>query len=304
MTSTTAPPQLPVRFPAISTVGALRRWVVGSLVMNMLIVVTGAVVRLTSSGLGCPTWPRCDATSYVPQAALGVHGVIEFANRMLTFVLILLAAGTAVTAFRVARAAAGSVTRVPWLAVAVGVGIVLQGVVGGITVLTGLNPWIVALHMVLSVVLISVCVVMLHAVYDIAPVVVSTRVRALVLAIAAATVVVILLGTTVTGAGPNSGAGGASRNGLDPVLATRVHAGAVWILLALTVAAFVMTRSRVVALLLLVQLVQGVIGYVQYVTGLPAVGVALHMAGVAALTAMTAHVVLRLREVVRPAIAG
>lgn len=303
-TSSPSPATLSGRL--FGTVSALRAWTVGSLVVNMLIIVTGAIVRLTSSGLGCPTWPQCSDTSYVPRAELGIHGVIEFTNRLLTFVLVALAIGTAVSAFRVKATAAGAPMRpIRTLAIVVGLGIPLQGVIGGITVLTKLNPWVVALHMLLSVAIIGLCVVMVHRAYDTAALMVSPAVRRLVLAISAVTVVVIVLGTVVTGAGPHAGDDSTiQRNGISPELAAHVHAWAVWLLVILTVSTLIITKSRLVATLLAVQLVQGVIGYVQYFTGLPAVGVALHMAGLAVLTAATAHVFWRMRDVALPRNAG
>lgn len=305
MTSTTtiAPPSPLVR--AFSTVGALRVWTVASLVMNVVIIVTGAIVRLTSSGLGCATWPQCNGTSYVARPEDGIHGAIEFGNRTLTFVLIAVAVGTLVTAFRVKATAGGTSTRsLRILAILVLAGMPLQGVIGGITVLTELNPWMVSLHLLLSVVLIALCVVMVHDAYDISALSVSPVGRRLLVAIRLVTALVIVLGTVVTGAGPHSGDGAATRNGLSPEFAARIHAGSVWLLLILTVALFVVTKSRLVAVLLGVQFLQGVIGYVQYFTGLPVLGVVLHMLGIGVLTAATTHVYWRLRDVVRPSEAG
>jgi cytochrome c oxidase assembly protein subunit 15 len=287
------------------TVRALRTWTVASLAANMLIIVTGAIVRLTSSGLGCPTWPQCSDTSYVPRAELGVHGVIEFANRLLTFVLIVLAIGTVVAAFRVKATAAEAPMRpIRTLAVVVGLGIPVQAVLGGITVLTKLNPWVVGLHMLLSVAIIGLCVVMVHRAYDTAAVPVSPLIRRLVLGITAVTVLVIILGTVVTGAGPHAGDDSTiQRNGISPESAAHVHAWAVWLLVILTVVTLVITKSRLIAALLAVQLLQGAIGYVQYFTGLPIVGVALHMGGLAVLAAATVHVFWRLRDVASPVMA-
>ena len=272
----------------------------------MLIIVTGAVVRLTSSGLGCPTWPQCSDTSYVPRAALGIHGVIEFANRLLTFVLVAFAIGTAVAAFRVKATAAGTPMRpIRTLAIIAGLGIPLQGVLGGITVLTHLNPWVVGLHMLLSVGIIALCVVMVNRAYDTGAITVSPLVKRLVLAIVVATGLVIVLGTVVTGAGPHAGDDSTiQRNGISPELAAHVHAWAVWLLVILTVVTLLVTRSQLVAMLLAVQLLQGVIGYVQYFSGLPIVVVALHMAGLAVLAAVTTHVAWRLRDVASREVAG
>lgn len=302
-TTTTPPPSVTTRL--FGAVGALRAWAVALLVVNMAIIVTGAVVRLTSSGLGCPTWPQCSGASYVPRAELGVHGVIEFTNRMLTFVLIVLAIGTVAAAFRVKATGAGATTKpIRTLAIIVGLGIPLQGVVGGITVLSQLNPWIVSVHMLLSVGIIGLCVVIVHRSYDVAALAVPRLVKRLVLGIVVVTGIVIILGTVVTGAGPHAGDGGVQRNGISPDLAAHVHAAAVWVLLLLTVVTFAITRSQLLATLFAVQLLQGVIGYGQYFTGLPIVGVALHMAGVAVLAAATVHVFWRLRDVASPANPG
>ena len=126
-----------------------------NLVANIGIVVTGAAVRLTGSGLGCPTWPRCSDASYVTHGELGVHGAIEFGNRLLTFVL----AAVAVLCFLAALGAAHR--RAIRLAFVIGLGIPLQAVIGGITVLTDLNPWIVAGHFMLSMAIIMVCVALI-----------------------------------------------------------------------------------------------------------------------------------------------
>ena len=308
MTTATAPSSVRVSLGArlFGTVRALRTWAVASLAANMLIIVTGAIVRLTSSGLGCPTWPQCSDTSYVPRPQLGVHGVVEFTNRLLTFVLVALAIGMVVSAFRVKATAAGAPMRpIRTLAVVAGLGIPVQAVLGGITVLTKLNPWLVGFHMLFSVAIIGLCVVMVNRTYDTAPLTVSPLVRRLVVAVTAATVLVIVLGTVVTGAGLHAGDDSTiQRNGISPELAAHIHAWAVWLLVILTVVTLAIVRSRLVAALLAVQLLQGVIGYVQYFTGLPIVGVALHMAGLAVLAAATAHVYWRLRDVASVANAG
>src|SRR3954447_20178643 len=122
---------------------ALRPLALASLIANVALVVTGAAVRLTGSGLGCPTWPKCTDASYTTTSAMGVHGVIEFGNRLLGIAL-----GLIVLACFVAALLAPRPRRRPviWLAVAVLFGIPAQAVLGGITVLTDLNPWVVGLH--------------------------------------------------------------------------------------------------------------------------------------------------------------
>ncbi|MGZ4453954.1 MAG: COX15/CtaA family protein, partial [Nocardioides sp.] len=120
---------------------------IANLCANILLVVTGGVVRLTSSGLGCPTWPKCTEGSYVRHGATGIHGVIEFSNRMLTYVLTAIAIAVVVAAWK-------HVGRVRRLAVGIALGIPLQAVIGGISVLTDLNPWVVSFHLLASMAMI------------------------------------------------------------------------------------------------------------------------------------------------------
>ena len=145
---------------------ALPRWAIASLAANIGIVVTGGLVRLTGSGLGCPTWPRCTPDSFVAHPALGAHGAIEFGNRLLTFVLIIIAVLTFASAMAYrdpARAERGG--RRPdlrRLAAALALGIPAQAVVGGLTVLFDLNPYLVGLHLLLSMVLIALAVLLVR----------------------------------------------------------------------------------------------------------------------------------------------
>src|SRR5690606_5638194 len=127
-----------------------------TLCVNILIVITGGVVRLTASGLGCPTWPRCTEESYVPQGALGIHEAIEFGNRMVTFLLAAVAIATFVAVVKHGR------RPVVRLALVIGLGVPAQAVIGGITVLTDLNPWIVAFHLLVSLAMIGVAVLLLR----------------------------------------------------------------------------------------------------------------------------------------------
>jgi len=273
---------------------ALRRWAVASLLANMGIVVTGGLVRVTGSGLGCPTWPQCTPGSYVPHAAADVHAFIEFGNRMLTFVLVVIAIGTFLAAWR-ARDEAGRPRRlVRGLALGAALGIPAQAVIGGVSVLTGLNPWIVGLHLVPSVALIVLCVVLVHETWPVPPVAVRPLARLLVLAASAVGLLVMLLGVIVTGAGPNSGDGGAARNGLDLEAVARTHSLSVWLTVGLTVALIVTTSGaprarRAVLVLFGVELAQGLIGYAQYFLALPAALVALHMLGTTLFAAALAN---------------
>ncbi len=279
---------------------AVQRLAWASLVANILIVVTGGAVRLTGSGLGCPAWPRCTGGSasqpgsFVPHDELGIHGAIEFTNRMLTFVLVAVALVTLVAVWRI-RPARPSL-RIPALLVALG--IPAQAVLGGITVLTDLNPWWVALHLMLSMVLISVAVLLVHRVSrDQRPArsVRSDPMRWLVGATYALVWVVLYVGTVVTGSGPHAGDVHVPRNGLDPAKLSQLHADLVFLLVGLTVGCVIALRttgasnSAVVAArsLLGVELAQGAVGFVQYATDLPVALVGLHLLG-ASLVAATA----------------
>lgn len=272
---------------------ALRRWAVASLVANMAIIWTGALVRVTKSGLGCPTWPQCEGASYVPLPESGIHGAIEFGNRLLTFVLAAIALGMFFTAWRAYRAGRAP-ARLPVLAFAVGLGIIAQAVIGGLSVLAQLNPWVVGLHMVASVFLILVCVELVHLSFALAPAPAPARLLALTRVVFALGLVVVLLGVVVTGAGPHSGDGGAQRNDLSPEWTAKIHAWAVWALVALTLLGLTLAWSdarlrRLWAGLLAVELLQGAVGYVQYFTHLPIVLVLTHMVGTTLFVAALGH---------------
>lgn len=272
---------------------ALRRWAVASLVANMAIIWTGALVRLTQSGLGCPTWPRCTSASYVPHPESGIHGLIEFGNRLLTFVLAAIAIGMFLAARRAVRD--GRAPRLlQWLALGVGLGIVAQAVIGGISVLLQLNPWWVGLHMVASVVLILVTLELVHLAYRLEPVPAPPRLVSLARAVFWLGMVVVALGVVVTGAGPNSGDGAALRNGLSLEWTAKTHAWAVWALVALTLLGAWWSRAhprlrRLWRGLLAVELAQGLIGYIQYFTALPIALVLLHMVGTTLFIAAVGH---------------
>jgi cytochrome c oxidase assembly protein subunit 15 len=261
-------------------------------VANTVIVLTGGLVRLTGSGLGCPTWPRCTDQSFVPHRELGVHGVIEFGNRMLTYVLVAVALGTLIAVWRWT----GSSPTARRIAVVLALGIPFQGVIGGITVLTDLNPWIVALHLLLSMTLIAGSVLLVVHVREATGSPVPARSLALTRVTFGMLVVVVYLGTVVTGSGPHAGDANSPRNGLDPHVMSHVHAGGVYLLVALTLATVVALRGtpalRYAVLLLGVEMLQGTIGFVQYFTDLPVAVVAAHLVGAAVLVATGTRLVL------------
>ncbi|WP_114561128.1 COX15/CtaA family protein [Desertihabitans aurantiacus] len=286
---------------ALGSERSLRGWSTALLVANVVIVLTGALVRLTGSGLGCPTWPRCTEDSYVTTPEMGHHGIIEFGNRLLTFVLILIALGTVAAALAHAwaddrRPDGPRGHRVRLLAVGIAIGIPFQGVIGGLTVLSGLNPFVVALHLLLSVALICLSTWLVRIVWR-AP---RRPVPAPGLWLGRATFVLAWVaswvGTVVTGSGPHAGDADARRTGFDIELVTRLHSGSVWLLVAATVATLVITRSRAALVLLLVELGQGVVGYVQYFTGVPVPLVMVHMLGLCLTMAAATNLMLSLRR--------
>lgn len=279
----------------------LRPLAIASLVVNVLIVLTGGVVRLTGSGLGCPTWPRCTGESFTPHGAMGIHAAIEFGNRMVTFLIAAVAIATLYVAWRTGRPAIGR------LALVLALGVPAQAVLGGITVRTHLNPWTVSLHLVLSLAMVCVAVLLLHRVGE--PDTPATRaVPAGVDWLVKTTFVVgwavLYLGTVVTGSGPHAGDADAPRNGLDPRSVTQLHTDVVFLLVGLTIALVLVLRSVDVPprlrdaayALLIVELGQGAIGFVQYFTGLPVVLVTLHLLGAALTAAAMTWVLLGIRQ--------
>jgi cytochrome c oxidase assembly protein subunit 15 len=296
----------------------LRRLALASLIANVVIVVTGGAVRLTGSGLGCPTWPSCTDASLTPTREYALHGVIEFTNRQLTFVLSAVVLATLVVAVLVRRQRT--------LAVLLAASIPAQAVLGGITVLTHLNPWMVAAHFLLSMLIIAVAFALwwrlredigdgMSAAGAMRPATAdgvrataagSLRetasgalrgtapgsLRAVARSIVALTASVLAVGTVVTGSGPH--AGDYSANGdavhrmeFDPAAVSQLHADLVMLLIGLSVAFALLAPvagatdrlRRAGWLLVAVELAQGLIGFVQYFTHVPAVLVGLHMLG-------------------------
>ncbi|MDA8438460.1 MAG: COX15/CtaA family protein [Propionibacterium sp.] len=265
-----------------ATRSAFAAWALAGLIGNIVLVISGAIVRLTGSGLGCPTWPQCTDGSYVPRSAVNHHSLIEFGNRTLTFVLIILAVGTVVAALR--SGAARRERALAWIALAA---IPFQGVVGGITVLSKLNPWVVALHLLLSVALIVILTRLVMLTRGVGAAELPRSLRRLVTLLFWVLMVAIWLGTVVTGAGPNSGSTGAQRNHLDIETVARVHALSVWVAVGLTGIVLMQALRRGLprigrwaAWLLAAELLQGAIGYTQYFLGLPTWLVICHMAGI------------------------
>jgi cytochrome c oxidase assembly protein subunit 15 len=256
--------------------------------MQMAIVVTGGAVRITGSGLGCPTWPECTPGSYTPvpnQAEGQVHAWIEFGNRLLTFVLLLCALIALVIAFRVSK---NSVTknRVRLLAALQLIGILGQGVLGGITVLTDLHPIPVASHFLLSIFLIAGAISLRYEMVGIVKQKADGIVATLMPVLIWLTLFVLVAGTIVTGSGPHAGDENTKRFGFSPRVVSWLHADLVIALVVLTLILWLITRvsqnkviHRYLSIFLLISLSQGLIGYVQYFTGLPEILVAAHLLG-------------------------
>jgi cytochrome c oxidase assembly protein subunit 15 len=261
---------------------ALRRLAWATLAANILLIVTGGAVRLTGSGLGCPTWPRCNDNSFTPHDAMGVHQFIEFGNRSLTFVLVAIAVATFVAARQGARALGRP--DLLWLSVALALAIPAQAVLGGITVLSDLNPWIVSLHLILSLAIVSVAVLFLHRLDHPPRPIARGVVPGLAWTTYAVTWLVLYAGTAVTGAGPHAGDASSPRNGLDTLDISQLHADLVFLLIGLTVGLWFAQRAtggdpRPVTALAVVEVVQAAVGFIQYFSGLPIGVVMLHMLG-------------------------
>lgn len=282
----------------------VRRAALAALVMSVAIVVTGGAVRLTGSGLGCDTWPKCTDDSLIATREQGFHGAIEFGNRMLTYVLSA-AVGWYILAARAAKPWRHSLTRLGWTQFAV---VMSNAVLGGVTVRTGLNPYSVAGHFLLATALIAVTTISWQRVAegDAAPRPrVPGPVRKLSWALLATTFVLIAAGTVVTGSGPHAGdSSEIQRMPFDWSATAHVHAVAAWVVCALAVAMWLVlrvvdapsdTRARARDLLV-VLLAQGAIGYVQFLTQLPEVLVAAHMLGSCLVWISVLRVALSLRE--------
>lgn len=282
----------------------VQRAALAALVMSVLIVVTGGAVRLTGSGLGCDTWPKCTDDSLIVTQEQGFHGVIEFGNRMLTYVLSA-AVGWGIVAARSAKPWRHSLTKLGWVQFAI---VMSNAVLGGITVRTGLNPYSVAGHFLLATALIAVTTVTWQRTRegDGAPRPrVPGPVRKLSWALLATTLVLIAAGTVVTGSGPHAGdSSEIKRMPFDWDATAHVHAVAAWVVCALGIAMWLVlrvvdapadTRARARDLLI-VLLAQGAIGYVQYATQVPEALVAAHMLGSCLVWIAVVRIALSLRE--------
>lgn len=275
-----------------------------SLVSQILIIGTGGAVRLTASGLGCPTWPRCTEDSFVSTPEMGFHGIIEFGNRLLTFLLVVIAVVMFAFVLRLRRER----PELFRLSIVLGLGIPAQAVLGGITVLTNLNPYVVGLHYVLSIVLVGLAAVLLYRVRhglkspewsSPAPV------RGLTVSLLVVLGISIAVGVLTTGSGPHAGDAGAARNGLDSALLQHFHAWPSYIVLGLSVTLVGLSllegvgsprfRRTAIAVLSIIGL-QIAVGLVQARSGLPEILVGTHMVLAAVACALVVSLLLAARR--------
>ncbi|WP_308250910.1 COX15/CtaA family protein [Nonomuraea rhizosphaerae] len=284
------------------TTASMRGWALASVVVNAGITVSGAAVRVTGSGLGCPTWPKCTPDSFVPIAHPEISPVnmaVEFGNRLVTFLVLAVGFACVVSAMRMAPRRRSLL----WLALLQPAGIVFQALWGGLVVRTMLNPFTVSVHFLASIALVAACW-MLYARAgegDGPPrALVHRDIRRLGWVLVAAVGVLLLAGVLVTGTGPHSGDALASRFDLDIESVARLHADVVYVVVGLSFAllfALHVTGSprparRAALALVVVELAQGVIGYTQYFLAVPAFLVGVHVLGstlvwIAALRAVT-----------------
>jgi len=279
-------------------------------VVQTLIVVTGGAVRLTASGLGCPTWPQCTADSLVTTPEMGWHGVIEFGNRLLTFVLVVVAIASFVLILRLRKQRRDLF----WLTLLIGLGIPAQAVIGGISVLTQLDPYVVGLHFVVSIALVILSTVFVYRVYrGNAPRTWATpntflRLPQVLWLAALFQLITICIGILTTGSGPHAGDADAPRNGLNSELLQHLHSYPAYTAVALTVIALIIAlRHKFTALakalitLLLLNGAQIAVGIAQSRLGLPELLVGLHMLLACLVIAATTLALLNLRKPALPA---
>ncbi|PRA12585.1 heme A synthase [Arthrobacter sp. MYb211] len=260
---------------------------IASLVSQIGIIVTGGAVRLTKSGLGCSHWPNCVPGSMTPVPEMGYHGLIEFGNRLLTFVLLAIAVAFLISIWNM-RKSHPSIFK---LAVVLLAGIPAQGVIGGITVWTDLNPWVVSLHFILSGTLVCLATILVNRTrrelkHDITPPTTKT-IGQFATAAWVLSMLAVIMGTIVTGTGPHAGDATAPRHLFDPLLVTRMHTAPVYLLVLATVIVLVLAyrtggnaKLRAASWwLVLVIALQAALGYIQHFTGLPIGLVLLHMLG-------------------------
>ena len=292
-------------FRTIFAPARLRAYAWASLVSQILIVVTGGLVRLTGSGLGCPTWPKCTEESFVSVPEMGIHGLIEFGNRLLTFVLVIIAGLTFIVIRRTLKAKRFGLT---WPAVLLVLGIIAQALLGGVTVLTGLNSWVVGAHFLVSGVLISIASVLVWRVYSPKHDPISYQSVLLAWPIFVVGWLTVIVGVVVTGAGPHAGDSLTPRNGFDLETLQHYHSWPAYVMTALVLLSLALAwRSvpnkpvsnpavRSLGILLIVSVLQAVLGVVQSNMGVPALLAGVHMLGASLIISLLTFQLLALRS--------
>lgn len=288
-------------------------------IANIFLIVSGGIVRLTGSGLGCDAWPRCTSDgSWTTTPEMGVHGLVEFGNRLLTFVLMAVTILAFLSILRIVfpqrmkpsafirtlftglRAHENRYSDLYNLALLLLWGIPLQAVVGGISVWLKLNPWMITAHYMLSALMIAIAAIYVNRVYRYfsgtyraeeltsADLPAGTSLlRALGWLGVILVFILIFMGTVTTGTGPHAGDANTHRHAFDPVLITRTHGMTVWIYCASVLAVFVTVKRyalpkillRSLLFVLVVLAYQAIVGYTQYFNGLPIWLVELHLFG-------------------------
>ena len=292
-------------FRAIFAPARLKAYAWASLASQILIVVTGGLVRLTGSGLGCPTWPKCTEESFVSVPEMGIHGLIEFGNRLLTFVLVIIAGLTFIVIHRTIKSQRFGLT---WPAVLLVLGIIAQALLGGVTVLTGLNSWVVGAHFLVSGVLISIATVLVWRVYSPKHDPISYSSVLLAWPIFVVGWITVIVGVVVTGAGPHAGDASTPRNGFDLETWQHYHSWPAYIMTALVFISLVLAGRSVpsnslshpavksLGILLIVSVLQAVLGVVQSNMGVPALLAGVHVLGASLITSLLSFQLLALRS--------
>jgi heme a synthase len=290
---------------AIFSSKRLKLYAWASLISQILIVVTGGLVRLTGSGLGCPTWPRCTEDSFVTVPEMGWHGIIEFGNRLLTFVLIIIALFTFIVVRRTLKDYRKGLT---WPALLLGLGIIAQALLGGLTVLTGLNSWVVGAHFLLSGVLISFAAVLVWRVYSPVHLPLSYTAVRLAWPIFLVGWVTVVIGVIVTGAGPHAGDATTPRNGFDLEIWQHYHSWPAYITTGLVALALILVwfklktdqlrnpAVKALGILFVSLALQAILGVIQSNLGVPALMAGAHMFGAAVIIALLTFQLLALRS--------
>ena len=250
----------------------------------IVIIISGSLVRLTGSGLGCSDWPNCNNTRFIDVSS--GHAAIEQINRLFTGVVALSVAGAVALSLLLAK----PVRKITNNAILLVIGVIAQVIIGAYVVLTGLNPWTNMVHFLVSFMLVTAAVVLLNRTRTLSSGVppIDRQDVALKKALFSSAMISVVLGTVVTGSGPHSGSEAVTRLDISVRFATQLHSIAVWITVAISVLLAIRARRSVerwgtdgarIQFLLFSLVSQGFIGYVQYFAGVPAHLVAIHIAG-------------------------